>query len=161
MMLFYSICTASKFINYGNGTGNNAPIIALGESWAYYMGHFLADRRYGTTLSTQSNEQGIGYVNNFPVNGLSSHINLLEDFSPLRTADPFHWIPQGLYEDLLDTRNEPNPITDAVANYTNQQFFNAFNSSITTMQGYRTNLLNTTTNTTSGSVANLFQQYGY
>lgn len=146
-------------------SNQNEPIIALGESWAYYMGEFLADRRYGNTLSTLRGNQGISYVNNSPVSGLSSHINVLEDFSPFRTADPFHWIPQGLYEDLLDTRNDnafnASAVIDNVSGYTNQQMFNSFNSGITTLQGYRINLLNTTTNTTSGSVANLFQQYGY
>ncbi len=155
-----------QYSPYGDGNDNQSPIIALGESWAYYMGHFMADLRYGLQ-STQTNEQGIGYVNNAPMSGLSSHINLLEDFSPFRTTDPFFWIPQGVYQDLRDDRNDRNAvprrvdIDDNVVNYTNQQMFNSFNSGITTLQGYRTNLLNTTTNSTSGFVTPLFGRYGY
>ncbi len=61
---------------------------------------------------------------------LNSNLNLLEDFSPNRTADHFNWIPQGLYYDLFDNRNDnlANPprvlLNDNVSTYTNQQFFN-------------------------------------
>lgn len=160
----------SNFLNptfspYGGGNNSfSSPMIALGESWAYYMGHFLANRTYGFS-SSASIEQGISYTNNNPVNGLSSHINLLEDFSPFRTNDPFHWIPQGLFYDLNDTRNEQRitggPVDDNCSNYTNSQMFNAFQSTIYSLQTYRVRLLQTTTNPTSGFVPNLFSQYGY
>ncbi|HEV8083301.1 MAG TPA: hypothetical protein VGP55_08880, partial [Chitinophagaceae bacterium] len=155
--------------NFGNptfspyGGGNNSyssPIIALGESWAYYMGHFLANRTYGLN-SGISVEQGIGYTNNNPLAGLSSHLNLLEDFSPFRTTDPFHWIPQGLFYDLNDARNETTPVLDQVSGYSNQQMFNSFQSTIYTLQDYRVRLLQTTANPTSGFVPNLFSLYGY
>ena len=82
--------------------------------------------------------------------------------SPFRTYDPFHWIPQGLFYDLNDNRNETgNPVIDQVSGYTNQQMFNAFQSTIYTLQNYRIRLLQTTTNSTSGFVPNLFSQYGY
>lgn len=47
----------------GDGTTSNSPIIALGEGWAYHMGHFLANRTYGFS-SDASIEQGISYDNN-------------------------------------------------------------------------------------------------
>lgn len=147
---------------YGRGNDSYSPIIALGESWANHMRHFMADMRYGT-LSTAQNEQGMGKSQGSN-GGIGAHINVLEYFDPNYTTDPFYWIPKGLYEDLLDTRNEirpPGPVTDNTSAYTNQQMFNAFNSSITTLQGYKTNLLNTTSNSTSGSVNSLFSQYGY
>lgn len=159
--------------NFGNSTyspyggGNNSyssPVIALGESWAYYMGHYLADRTYGLN-SSQSDEQGIGYTNNNPLPGLSSHLNLLEDFSPYRLPDPFHWIPQGLFYDLMDTRNEQKltggPVDDNVSNYTNQQMFNAFQSTIFTLQDYRIKLIQQNLNNQTTQVTNLFFQYGY
>ncbi len=161
----------STFSPYGNGSQSYSAIIALGESWAYYMGHVMDDMRYGNTSSDPQSEQPGRLAHNTitTIGGIttatSAHINVLEIFDPNLTADPFRWIPQGLYEDLLDTRNETiatgGTVNDAVSNYTNQQMFNAFTSGITTLQGYRTNLLNTTTNPTSGSVTNLFSDYHY
>jgi len=150
---------------YGNGGASYSPIIALGESWAYYMGHFMADLRYGSGNSSQQIEQGIGYQNNSPVTSLSSHLNLLEDFNPSRTGDPFHWIPQGIFYDLSDSRNDilfsSVAVSDQVSGYTNQQMFNTFQSTIYSLQDYRIRLLQTTTNSTSAFVPNLFTQYGY
>lgn len=154
------------FSPYGGGNNSYAsPMIALGESWAYYMGHFLANRTYGLN-SGISLEQGIGYTNNNPVNGLSSHINLLEDFSPFRTNDPFHWIPQGLFYDLNDNRNDnlfnTQAVTDQVTGYTNAQMFSAFQSTIYTLQAYRVRLLQINNNNNNSTpVINLFSQYGY
>lgn len=149
---------------YGDGTTTNSPIIALGESWAYHMGHFMTDVKYGVN-SGSLQEQGINYLNNNPVFGLSSHLNLLEDFSPYRTYDPFHWIPQGLYYDLIDGRNEQRltggPVDDNVSNYSNQQLFNALQADIYNLQTYQARLLQTTANSSSAFVPNLFSQYGY
>lgn len=96
---------------------------------------------------------------------LSSHLNLLENFSPYRTGDPFHWIPTGLFYDMIDTRNEQKatggPVDDNVSGYTNQQFFNAFSSSIATLGSYKTNLLQQNGNNQSTQVTSLFSQYGY
>src|SRR5205809_7979991 len=99
------------------------------------MGHFMADLKYGIN-SVGAVEQGITYFNG-PIweggiqvanTGLNAHLNLLEDFSPARTNDPFRWIPQGLYYDLMDDRNDQAfgriNLNDVVTGYTNQQFFN-------------------------------------
>ena len=152
---------AGQFNPYGHGNTANSPIIALGEAWGYHMGHFLADRQYGVTSSC-AGEQGICYNTGF-IAGLNSHQIALEIFDPnlSPTLDPFHWIPKGLYYDLLDTRNENNPVVDQVSAYTNQQFFNAFNSNITSPGAYRQNLLTQNGNNQSVQVINLFQQYGY
>ncbi|MBD3750707.1 MAG: hypothetical protein IE931_14565 [Sphingobacteriales bacterium] len=52
---------------YVDGSNQNAaPIIALAEGWAYYLGHYLADKQYGTSASytseqTDANGYGIAY----------------------------------------------------------------------------------------------------
>ena len=149
---------------YGQSTDPGAGIIALGESWAYYMGHYLADKQYGLSSSIAV-EQGIGYTSNNPIFGFSSHLNLLEDFSPARTNDPFYWIPQGLFYDLKDSRNETRStggnVDDNVSGYTNQQMFNAFQSSIYTLQDYRDKLLLQNGNNQAVEITSLFTQYGY
>lgn len=53
-------------------------------------------------------------------------------------------------------------VDDNVSNYTNQQMFNAFQSSIFTLQDYRVKLIQQNpTNPTTPQVTNLFSQYGY
>ncbi len=147
---------------YGPGNqGAISDIIATGESWAYHMGHFMADLKYGLN-SPPTFEQRIQYTNNNPVLGLSSHLNSLEDFDPLRNNDPDRWVPIGLYYDLFDTRNEfLAPITDGVSNYTNQQMFNSLDPDVTSIPQYRIRLLQENGNNQAAQVINLFSQYGY
>ena len=117
--------------------------------------------------SPQFNEQGIGYTNDFPVVTLNSNLNLLEDFSPLRTNDPFRWIPQGLYYDLFDNDNDRNAIPrridldDNVNSYTNQQLFDAIDGDITNIPAYRIRLLQENTNRDFAGVTNIFNFYNY
>ena len=155
---------SSGYTPYGNGANSQSAIVALGESWAYHIGHYLTNTRY-SNFSSDWTDQGIGYKNNDPIPGLSSHLNLLENFSPYRTGDPFYWIPTGLFYDMFDTRNEQKatggPVDDNVSGYTNQQFFNAFSSSISTLGSYRSNLLQQNGNNQSAQVIYLFSQYGY
>ncbi len=151
---------------YGNGGASYSSIIALGESWAYYMGHFMADLRYGVSYSSKANEQGIDYNNNY-IPGLSCHLIALENYDPYLINYPFDWIPKGIYYDMIDNRNDATAIpryvnlTDQVSGYTNQQMFNAFSSGITTLQGYKSNLLSQNNNNQSTQVISLFSQYGY
>jgi hypothetical protein len=144
---------------YGNGSNADSPIIALGESWAYHMGQYLANRQYGLSSSC-AGEQFTCYNNN-DIPGLNSHLVALENYNPLLSGFPFNWIPKGLFYDMIDTRNESSPVIDQVSGYTNQQFFNAFSSSITSLGAYRQNLLLQNGNNQSAQVINLFQQYGY
>jgi hypothetical protein len=131
------------------------------------MGHFLTNRKYGT-LSGQFNEQQQPYLNDFPVIGLNSNLNLLEDFNPRRTVeDPFNWIPQGLYYDLIDNRNDFNAVPqrvalgDNVVGYTNQQFFNALDDDINNLPAYRVRLLSENANNQAAGVTEIFTFYRY
>jgi hypothetical protein len=151
---------------YGDGSNTfDSPIIALGESWAYHIGEFFADREYGAA-SQPAGEQFTNYRNG-DITGLNSHLIALENYDPHLTGYPFDWIPKGLFYDMMDTRNDINSvprivsINDQVTGYTNQQFFNAFSSNITDLTAYRQNLLQQNGNNQSPQVINLFQQYGY
>ncbi len=154
---------SSGYLPYGDGTNSSSAIVALGESWAYYMGHYLADKRYGTNSTCQSEQDNIPGTIWCSTNGTGHpHLDVEENFNPHLTADRFEWIPQGLFYDLKDVTNETgSPVLDQVSNYTNQQMFNAFTGTIYTLQNYRIRLLQITTNPTSGFVPNLFSQYGY
>lgn len=82
---------------YGNGGTTNSPIIALGESWAYHIGHYFASLKYGVQ-SGQFKEQGEWYFNGWPDANLNSNLNLLEDFDSNRIVNVglFGLITQGL-----------------------------------------------------------------
>jgi hypothetical protein len=157
----------TQFEPYGQGNTVRSPIVALGESWAYHYGRILADRVYGINFSSNQVEQGQTYTNGFPVVTLSSHLNLLEDFHPGRLNDPFRWIPQGIYYDMIDDRNDltvPFPrvlINDEVLNYTNLQFFNALDNTIVSLPAFRLRLLQENANSQIVQVNNLFTAYGY
>ncbi|MCW3080445.1 MAG: hypothetical protein JWR87_1875 [Segetibacter sp.] len=155
---------------YGNGTTANSPIIALGEGWTYHVGHFMADMKYGAN-SAIFFEQGFEYRNGnirqggivVANTGLNAHLNLLEDFNTDRTNDPFQWIPQGLFYDLIDNRNDQAfgrvNLNDAVSGYNNQQFFNALDDDIRRLQEYRVRLLNENGNNQAAGVNIIFDFY--
>lgn len=166
--------TISKHgINNSNspyGTGDDGFIsdyISLGESWAEHMGQTITDRAHGFASTGFVGQRTVSYFNDIPIPGLSSHLNYLEDFSPFRTIDPFRWIPDGLYYDLIDDRNDqlvPNPrvlINDAVSGYTNQQMFNALDADVKSLQQFRIRLLQQNSNNQAAQVTQLFGAYGY
>jgi hypothetical protein len=151
---------------YGSGSNTfDSPIIALGESWAYHMGQYLAGMQYGMA-SSPAGEQSTSYSNG-DIIGLNSHQIALENFDPNFTTAPFHWIPKGLFYDMMDGRNDFLAIPlfvnidDQVSVYTNQKFFDAFNSNITSLGAYQQNLLQQNVGNQSAQITNLFQQYGY
>ncbi len=93
-------------------------------------------------------------------------MNLLEDFDPGRTNDPYFWIPQGLFNDLTDNRNDVAfarvNLDDQVNGYTNLQFFNAMDVDISSLQAYRTRLLaENAPNNQAAGVITIFNFYGY
>jgi len=86
-------------------------------------------------------------------------LNAIEDFSPNRMNDPFRWIPEGIYYDMFDVRNENVPVLDAVSNYSNLQFFNALDNDVRSIPQFRQRLfLETGFNQ---AVINLFAEYNY
>ena len=154
---------SSGYAPYGDGTNINSPQIALGEGWAYYIGHIFADMQYNTHADCSSEQKGAdGYGIPFCPDG-NNHPHLLveENFNPNLSSDPFKWIPKGLFYDLFDVTNENFPIVDQVSNYSNQMLFSAFQSSIYTLQDYKAKLIQLNPNNQTTQVTNLFNQYHY
>ena len=148
---------------YGISTSSNAPLIALGEGWAYHIGHFLADQRYGTSGSNQTEQTGNTF---FTGGGAHPHINVIEGFNPNLTADPFRWIPKGLMQDLMDNTPGEFVVNDPVTGFTISQIFNALQSDVTTVQQYRARLILQNPNSTanpnlSTQITTLFTSYHY
>ncbi len=144
---------------YGNGdNGSSSEIIGLAESWAYHMGHFLTDAKFAMN-SAPCYFQKTWFYNNSPVSGLSSHLNLLETFNPNKNDDPDKWIPTGLYYDLIDQRNESNPIIDGVSGYNNTKFFDAMDNDVKSVTQFRERMI--LENGANANLTNLFAQYYY
>src|SRR5690625_4316320 len=144
---------------YGDGTSSiNSPIIALAESWAYHIGYEMEDMHYGLHCSSFKEWDGIIYTTH---GGISSAEHYEEEFNPNNTNDPFHWIPKGLYHDLIDNENETAPIIDAVSGYTDQELFNALDNDVNNLGDYRQNLLQENGNNQATQVNQLFNEYGY
>ena len=102
------------------------------------------------------------FDNNVPVNGWSSYLNALESFDPNYTPDPFHWIPKGLMEDMIDnTPNEIRPIIDNVSGFTISQLFDALQSDVTSVPQYRARFIQQNPNNQTIEITNLFGQYHY
>ncbi len=147
---------------YGDGTdGIASEYISVGESWAEHVSRMMCDARYGLQ-STEIPYQGLTYTTG---GGFSSHINEIEDFRPGVAINPFSWIPEGLFLDLIDdgARNEAFPVADNIGGFTNQQLFNALDNDVTSMPQYRARLLAETAAPPGreAAVINLFAQYGY
>lgn len=134
------------------------------------MGHFMTDLKYVANSNPTFN-QGFEYRNGdirqggtiVAVTGLNVHVNLLEDFDNHRTIDPDRWISQGIYYDLIDNRNDVLfdrvLLDDQVAGYTNQQFFNALDTDIRSLPGFRVRLLNENGNNQAAGVNTIFTFY--
>lgn len=128
------------------------------------MGHYMSDLKYGFNSAQTDNGQ-FTYVNGQPEPTLSCHLNALEDFDPNRATDPDAWIPQGLYYDLIDNRNDNNAfprrilLDDNVSGYTNSQFFNALDLDIRSLPSFRIRLLYENGNSQAAGVNKIFQFY--
>ena len=146
---------------YGDGGSSNSPIIALGEAWGYHMGHFLANQRYGVNAFNQIEQPGLQYN---PSGTNHPDIDVLENFTPGYTPDPFRWIPKGLMYDLMDN-GEPTYFTnvnDLVSGYTISQIFAALQSDVTTVPQYKTRLLQQNPgNPTNANLNALLTSYGF
>jgi hypothetical protein len=145
---------------YGDGTdGPHSEIISVAESWAEHVAQVFSDIRY-SGFTTIKWKQGVQFFNGAPTGG-TSHLNAIEEFDPLSNIDNHRWIPEGIYYDLFDARNEANPLIDGVTGYSNEQFFNALDIDIRSMPQFRVRLLLENNNNQAGQVIALFGQYNY
>jgi hypothetical protein len=143
---------------YGDANSPDAPIIALGEAWAYHMGHFLADQRYGVNAYDQIEQPGLQYN---PNGTNHPDIDVLENFDPNYTPDPFRWIPKGLMEDLIDNTPTEAIVNDQVSGYSINQLFRAMQSDVTSVSQYKVRLLQLYGTAQQTQVNNLFASYHY
>ena len=98
------------------------------------------------------------YSNSTP---FSNHQLYLENWDPNYSNDDFHWIPNGMYYDMVDTQNELYPVSAAISGYSNQKFFNALLSDVKSMSDFKIKPLLQNNNNQSTQINTLFHDYGY
>ena len=155
-----------RFNPYGDGgSATNSPIIALGEAWGYHMEHFLADQQYGVNASDVTENWGLFPHSTIIPFTAHPYIDAIEGFVPSLSSDPFHWIPKGAMEDLMDNTPLETTVNDQVSGFTISQLFNALQSDVTTVQQYKARILSQNpvlpNGTTSAQVTALFTSYNY
>ncbi len=153
---------------YGACCTEKAGMIALGEAWAYTIGHLFTDKEYGLQ-STAFPEQGLIDENRDVLlfsnqSEFSSHIHFLESYNPNRKLDPSYWIPKGLFYDLMDPDIElfSNPaVIDKVSGYSCGQIFSVMNKDVKNIQDFKTAFIARYGGRQAKVIEDLFQQYGY
>jgi hypothetical protein len=130
---------------YGSKTYTGAEQIAVSEGWGYYVGNTFSADYYRSDLPITSD----------------FHRDLLENQIP-GDNDWSRWIVFGLYHDLTDT-GEPTltGVLDNVNTYSSQQIFRGLQPSVTTVQGFRQELLNRNNNQQATEVNQLVTSYRY
>ena len=81
------------------------------------------------------------YTKDNLINSFTSHLNVLENFDPIYTLDPFAWIPKGIMEDLIDDSPLETIVNDHVTGYSIAQLFGALQSDVTSIPQYKAKLL--------------------
>lgn len=154
-----------QYSPYGTGTTTNSPIIALGEAWGFYMGHFLADQHNWVNAYNQSEQietNGYGIYCSATTGTGPPDIEVLEYFTPGFLNDPFHWIPKGLMYDLMDNGEPPQTnFNDQVSGFTIAQIFSALQSDFNPISQYKARILLQNNNSQQTQINNLFTSYGY
>jgi len=151
-----------RYGSYGDGSGDDSDLVALGEMWAYYMGYYLTLKHFGDD------------------NGLVKP-EALEDFEPVerpreidisRPKDKNYpyainsmkgWIPVGLVHDLVDSNVDlvrPG-YYDRVSGYTLSQIFWSMRPGVESIQALRDKLLQNNDYRQSEEVKRLFEAYYY
>jgi hypothetical protein len=156
--------------SYGACCQTRSQKIAVAESWAYHMGQYLANKKWGLECTTFP-EQGsdisnfVNTINFSAGGGKSSKENFLEDFEPGRdvTLDPNRWLAKGLFYDMIDNGLESpaSNIVDNVSSFTNQQFYQALQSNVNSMIDYKAKFLQQNNNSQQIEINALFTEYGF
>jgi hypothetical protein len=142
---------------YGNKTYSNAGLVAVTESWGFFIGSTFTRNRYTTLRSTTIANDERNFLefqrrdDGNPVVPFSSTLGYSRG-----------WIPWGMLHDMTDV-GEPaiTLINDQVSGYTINGIYKGFGSSITTVQGLKSSILSNNANSQATQVNTLVTSYGW
>ena len=158
-----------KYINYiitynsyGNGTGQNVGVCALGEAWAYHIGYELTLAEFNGVGGTVDNSEitlaGFEDFTPFARPGVDIdwRVNGLGAISRWEG-----WIPGGIMADLIDTNPDTYRagFTDNAEGYTNEEIYDALDWGIESPTEFRDRLLRENNDKDRNDVINLFEGY--
>jgi hypothetical protein len=158
----------TKYINYiitygsyGDGSGMNTGICALGEAWAYHMGYQLTLAEFRGVGGTIDNSEItlVGFEDFTPFDRPGVDINRPRRGGVIVSWEG--WIPGGIMADLIDTNTDNYRVgfTDNAEGYTNEDIYNALDWGIESPQEFRDRLLRESSNRDRNDVINLFEGY--
>jgi len=134
---------------YGSKTSSDAGRIAVAEAWGFYVGNTLTAQKYNSVGSAPA--MLIARAN---IDGLENQVPGDNSWQ--------QWIPFGLYHDMTDI-GEP-PFTTVIDNanlYNMQQIFRGLQPNVTSVQGFRQEILNRNNNLQVTAVNQLVTSYRY
>ena len=146
---------ASTGTAYGNKTGSGAGLVAVTESWGFFIGPTFTATKYAASNAT--------VIVNFQRNFLEfqrrddavSIVGFNGSFSR-------GWIPWGMLHDMTDI-GEPagTLITDQVSGYSINAIYRGFGTSATTVQSLRSAILSNNSNNQATQINTLVTSYGW
>ena len=164
-----------KYINYiitygsyGDGTGNNVGLAALGEAWGYHIGHRLTLEEFSTRGLRTDNSviTWIGFEDFTPLNVGSKDDDLTTFFDSTINPDQRitrweGWIPAGIMQDIVDNNADAlRPgFVDNVSGYSLQNLYQALDKDVVSPQEFRDRLLRENNNMDQEDLENLFEAY--
>jgi hypothetical protein len=157
-----------KYINYiitygpyGDGSGRNNGVCAVGEMWGFYYGYFLTLQHFGNNNNNPI-IRPVALENFMPVNRPNNSDIVRNRINGI-IINMEGWIPVGIVHDLIDNNVDvvrPG-FTDNVNGYTVGQIFGALRPGVETVQGFRNRLLQNNGNNQQQAVNDLFNAYFY
>ena len=143
---------------YGDLTIARAEQTAIMESFAFHIGYFFADKKYG-----------VNHSNGTPLADERWIYRPLERYNPTNPFLDFPWIPEGIYWDLIDNNtNNPAAVLDGINNdnvsgYTLEDVeIMVTQGTPTTIQQMETTALTLIPNgQNEADVSIIFNEYGY
>lgn len=154
-----------KYINYiitygpyGDGTGNNHGIPALGETWGFHTGQFLTLEEFGP----ENNEVSPDIMENYlPLNrGIGDGVDRFRINGRLSSAEG--WMPIGIMHDLMDNNGDilPFGLIDRVNGFTMQQLYDSLDEDVESPTAYFNRLVQENPEVANiNDVRNLFIAY--
>lgn len=138
---------------YGDKTDNGAERAAVVEAWGFYIGNTFNATQYTPLNFNIAQSQRNQLESQTPVDNVSVQ---------LFTNSSLGWIPFGMLHDMTDNGVEPIPtVVDNVNAFTTAQVFSGLQPGVTTVQGYKVEVLSRNYNLQANELNQLVNSYHY
>jgi len=139
---------------YGAKTSNDAERIALSEGWGSFVGNTFNADKYDPLVFNIAFSERAQLENQIPDDNTTASF----------TADhSFGWIPFGMLHDMRDNVENAGitTVNDIVNSYSMSQIFSGCQANVTTVQGFKTEVLSRNNNQQATEMNQLVTSYHY